>query len=83
MKRIIAEWTLLATVLILSACSTSGVTAVPVNPLTEVVSQTTVPVENAEYSTLTVPLNINLLPSDAWRLLMYRPAHELFMAGPL
>lgn len=39
-----AGWTVLVMLLFLSACSTSGVTSVPVNPLHEAVSQTTVPV---------------------------------------
>lgn len=39
-----AVWSLPAMFLLLSACSTSGVTAVPVSPLPEAVSQTIVPV---------------------------------------
>ena len=39
-----AGWSVLGVVLFLSACSTSGVTAVPVSSLSEVVSQMTVPV---------------------------------------
>jgi hypothetical protein len=39
-----AGWTVLVMLLFLSACSTSGVTSVPVNSLHEAVSQTTVPV---------------------------------------